>query len=892
MKKVIVLICLIAGCNKLLAQYTNNGSAVTTNCHCYILTPASMNTNGSVWNNNKIDLRISFDFQFNVFLGCSDASGADGIVFALQPLSTSVGSAGGGLGFDGVVPSIGVTLDTYQNTGNNDPYYDHIDFQYNGNLNHIGTPPAISATSDNVEDCNWHTLRITWDAPSTTYTAYFDGILRITTVNDLVTTTFKGDPMVFWGFTGSTGGSSNLQQFCTALTPAYKQLSNQKRCIGEPITFYDSTISFAPLFKRYWDFGDNSPVDSVNINPTHRFAIAGDYTVKQTVIGKDGCLEINSQVVRIGSKPVAAFSLNNACADSTVSFKDASLTQVGTVNQWNWDLGAGIVSTQQNPTHAYPMYEGGGPLTIKLSVKTLEGCTSDTVTSTLKIFPRPTANFTNVPAACFNTTVSFNDSSHLDQSGNTFNSIINNWLWNFGNGQASTSQNNSINFTTTGINTISLTVKTDSGCSSLPIAKTINILPKPTAAFTTGAICETAITNFTDASTANNGDAIKSWWWNLGDGTIAATQNTSTTYNVGANVTIQMVVSDINNCLSDTLKKIINIGKKPVANFSTASVLCDNANIQFTDLSSTATGTIQDWAWQFDNGTTSTVQNSSTIFNAGNHTVQLAVSNNAGCTSATATQRIFVNPLPAVGFSFAAACKNAIVNFTGIDNSGGTINHWTWDLSDGATANSQNTTHTYNASATYPIKLLVTSTAGCSAIKDSSLIIYGTEVFAGNDTIAAPNQPIQLQATGGLTYQWSPSFGLSNPTISNPIATNDGDQTYLLTASTPLGCQTYDRITIKVIAGPQLYLPTAFSPNGDGLNDVFKVIPVGIATFDYFTVYNRYGKIIFFTKKEGQGWDGTVKGNPQAAGTYVWIVAGTDYKGNKIVRKGTVLLVR
>ena len=892
MKKITFLLCILIVHYKLMGQYTENGNAAATNCHCYILTPDQLNKTGSVWNNNKIDLRASFNFQFNVFLGCADATGADGIVFALQPISTSVGSAGGGMGFEGITPSVGVTLDTWQNTEYNDPAYDHIDIQYNGNITHTGAaPPPISATSDNVEDCQWHTLSIKWDAATTTYSAYFDGVLRISTVNDLVKNVFNGNPLVYWGFTGSTGGASNLQQFCTALNPAFRLLPDQKRCIGELVQFYDSTISFAPLFKRYWDFGDGTPIDSVDINPVHVFTAAGDYNVVQTVVGIDGCSETNKQLLRIGSKPISAFAMNNACADSLVKFIDASSEQVGTINQWNWDLNFGASSTLQNPVQSYPFYSGTGPFAVKLSVKTLEGCVSDTATNYLKIFPRPTAYFINPPQACSNTPVIFTDSSYLDPSGNTLNAAINNWAWNFGNGQVSSTQNSTISFATAGNNSVSLIVKTDSGCSSLPFIKPVYILAKPIAYFTNNNICQDAVITFTDSS-YSAGNGIKAWWWNLGNGTVSSTKDPTTTYTIAGDVTVQLAVSDSNQCISDTLKKVITVGSKPVAKFGNSLPLCENTSIQFSDSSVTATGNITNWLWHFDNGDSSTLQNSSTTFSAADHLVQLVVTNAAGCSSDIIEKKIFVNAAPAVGFTFASSCKNAIVDFNGISNSGNIVDQWRWGFGDGATATEKNAQHIYVSTGTYAVTLLATSPAGCVSTKDSSIIIYGTSVFAGNDTVAAPGQPIQLQASGGLSYQWSPASGLDNPNISNPVATNTTNQTYYLKASTPIGCETFDTVSIKIYKGPQLYLPNAFTPNGDSRNDVFRIFPVGIAHLDYFTIYDRYGKMVFFTKDLGQGWDGTLRGQPQDAGVYVWMVSGTAYTGNKIINKGTVVLIK
>src|SRR5207249_10487496 len=189
------------------SQYILNGSASKNNCNCYTLTTEKITQSGSVWNSSKINLNNSFDFHFNVFLGCKDLSGADGIVFILQPISTSVGTTGEGMGFEGVSPSVGISLDTWQNFNRNDPAYDHISIQLNGNITHgndLAGPIPASATSDNIEDCKWHVFRIAWDATTKTLSTYFDGQFRLEAQYDFVKDVFNNDPMVYWGFSGAT----------------------------------------------------------------------------------------------------------------------------------------------------------------------------------------------------------------------------------------------------------------------------------------------------------------------------------------------------------------------------------------------------------------------------------------------------------------------------------------------------------------------------------------------------------------------------------------------------------------------------------------------------------------------------------------------------------------
>ena len=260
------------------SQYILNGSATQNRCNCYTLTNEIRNQSGSVWNSNKIDLTNSFDFYFNVYLGCIDSTGADGIAFVLQPISTNVGAIGEGLGFEGVSPSVGISLDTWQNLRRNDPSYDHISIQLNGAVTHgndLAGPVPASATSDNIEDCQWHVLRIKWDASAKILTTWFDGQFRLQAQIDLVAKVFNNDPMVYWGFSGATGGGFNLQQFCTSLNPVFKtNLANNSTCIGDSVIFSDQSESFTRIKEFYWDFGDGSG-SSFQDPPAHNYSSPG-----------------------------------------------------------------------------------------------------------------------------------------------------------------------------------------------------------------------------------------------------------------------------------------------------------------------------------------------------------------------------------------------------------------------------------------------------------------------------------------------------------------------------------------------------------------------------------------------------------------------------------------
>jgi len=626
------------------SQYILNGAASQNSCNCYTLTPALFTQAGSVWNSNKINLNNSFDFSFNVYLGCQDVNGADGIVFMLQPISTSIGSTGGGMGFAGITPSIGITVDTWQNAEFNDPAYDHIGIQANGVIAHgtdLAGPVQASTTTDNIEDCQWHVLRITWDPATQWVKAYFDDHLRVEAQVNLIGNIFNNDPNVYWGFTAATGGANNLQQFCTALNPAFTTNAGANGvCFGTPITFTDNSVSFAPIQSWYWDFGDGT-TSNVKNPPPHLYLAPGMYTVKQVIRGLDGCVsDTLKKNITVGTKPVADFQIFDTCLGKPVRLIDQSSNLVGTINQWSW---------------------------------------------------------------------------------------------------------------------------------------------------------------FLDGNAAGN-------------------------------------------------------GQQPTLIVSTPGL----------------------------------------------HTVKLVVKTNVGCESDTVTRTFMSNPVPVVSLSAQDGCVNDPINFFGtqIDNAT-TITQWNWNFGDGTTSTLQNPIHSFSNDGNMNVQLNVTANNGCKSADVFQVVNVGkVHAIASNDTLILKDVPFPLHVNysgnfnGVPTVLWTPSTGLSNPQIPNPTAVLQNDITYVVTVTTSQGCEAKDSVNIKVFKGSAVYVPTGFTPNGDGLNDLLRGLYVGIKTVHYFKIYNRWGQEVFSTTSLSQGWDGTINGVKQQTGTYVWMLKAEDIAGKIYQLKGESTLIR
>lgn len=154
------------------------------------------------------------------------------------------------------------------------------------------------------------------------------------------------------------------------------------------------------------------------------------------------------------------------------------------------------------------------------------------------------------------------------------------------------------------------------------------------------------------------------------------------------------------------------------------------------------------------------------------------------------------------------------------------------------------------------------------------------------------NTDTKLQArTIGNRYQWQPTLGLSNSTITDPVFNFDKDVEYLINIFSNNGCQTIDTVQVLVEDGADIMVPEGFTPNNDGNNDRLEVFNRGIKKI-HFWVFNRWGQLMFETTDPAQKWDGRYSGVPQPLETYVWIAEGTTYTGKTIRKRGQTVLIR
>jgi gliding motility-associated-like protein len=328
--------------------YFLNGSATYQGGDCYLLTPAVGTMNGTVWYAEQVDLNVPFDLEFTMNFGTLDANGADGMCFVLQTVGTNaIGASGGGMGYQTFGTSLGIEFDTYYNGNFNDPSYDHIAIEYNGNISHgaatghIAGPVQASSTSANIEDGQDHSVRITWNPATMLISVYFDCVHRLDGTFDLINNIFGGESLVYWGFTAATGGSYNNQSVC--LREDILAVTEVAICAGASAQLQvtgsaDGTYTWSPT-----DFLSNSTIGNPIASP-----IA---TTTYTVSYIDDCGILREQPVTVSVDTLEILYSNPQalnCAQTQVTLNVQSSLDIPT--HFTWTLNGTTLQQGDNLT--------------------------------------------------------------------------------------------------------------------------------------------------------------------------------------------------------------------------------------------------------------------------------------------------------------------------------------------------------------------------------------------------------------------------------------------------------------------------------------------------------------------------------------------------------------
>jgi gliding motility-associated-like protein len=408
------------------------------------------------------------------------------------------------------------------------------------------------------------------------------------------------------------------------------------------------------------------------------------------------------------------------------------------------------------------------------------------------------------------------------------------------------------------------------------------------------------------------GGAGTGQWTTSGSGTFTPSDTTlNAVYNPSpgdisaGSVTLYLIAT--NACMNPMDSLVINFTPAPTVSAGNNTAICEGGNLMLNGAVTVASGGVWTTSGDGSFAPSNTVLNPTYLpgpqdIATGSVTLYLTSTGNGNCNPVSDSLVLTIESTPIADFSTGPVCLNNTVNFTDVSTvTNGNIVTWNWNFGSGTSA-LQNPTFTFTTTGPQTITLFVATTAGCSAQVVKNIYVnplpqaqFTSQVFCPDSAMFTDGSSISQGSIGG----WSWNFGDSTTSVlqnSNHTYTGPGTYPITLVVTSDSGCTSVYRDTITInpcndaiVNGPAV--PTGFTPNGDGINDILYVRGGPFSDLD-FRIFNEWGNEIFRSTSQSVGWDGTYKGKPQQEGTYVYTLVGTTMDNVKFKVSGDVTLLR
>jgi gliding motility-associated-like protein len=412
-------------------------------------------------------------------------------------------------------------------------------------------------------------------------------------------------------------------------------------------TNMSAIVSNSPLTYS-WNFGDpnataTNPNTSTVRHPVHSYSADGDYSVMLAATSVNGCTVDTTITVAVRKTPELSYPALTAICENGAPVSVALATVTNGVSGTGVYSGAGVTAAGMfNPATA-----GSGLHTITYTFTSARGC-AGTITSTIRVHPKPQASFTVNTDICVNGTATISDASTIASGSITA------WNWSFGdNTTASYTNGNPFtkNYTAYNNYTITLSATSDNGCVSDIASRILKVHPLPVPNFTmpasvcmpNGSVAFTNTTTIAEPSTLG-------YQWSFGDGNTSTANSPAHVYASSGSYPVRLTVTSEYGCVQQVEKTFSSFYDKPIASFSVnADTLCEGTDNVFTDQSMAPNSTITAWEWKFDDGSTSTQKNPTKRYALpGRYDVELTVMNAVGCRSDVYTEEVIVYLQPVI----------------------------------------------------------------------------------------------------------------------------------------------------------------------------------------------------------------------------------------------------
>lgn len=669
-------------------------------------------------------------------------------------------------------------------------------------------------------------------------------------------------------------------------------------CLNSQTNFINqSSISSGAITNYNWNFG-NSLLSNLQ-NPYLVYANPGTYSVSLTVSSNMNCVASITKLVNVYALPNINVSANMVCLGQNTSFTNNSNIQSGQITNFIWDFynDGNADATTINPSF---ISNTDGTIPVRITAISDNNCMS-TSTVSVRVYPVPVPQFAAQPV-CQGTPIVFNNQTYLSSG-----QIIS-YHWAFGNGNSANINSPQHLYASHGTYQVTLTATSNFNCSA-SISNSVVVKPRPNVQYSATTVCLNQATQFVNLSNIASG-LITRYKWDFDNNGIIddTTANPMHIYPSAGNKTSKLIaISDL-NCTNQNVNTV-TVHFNPIANFQVPSTCLPNAT-QFNNLSVSNDGQIIAYSWDFngDNLIDNVSLNPQYIFNqTGNYGVKLEVQTEFGCVNSI-IKSAYVNPTPSVLFSATnkEGCPKLCVNFQNSSYiESGNITTYQWIFGDNSLPNYElNPSHCYGT-GNYHVTLKVVSDSGCVAsFTQNNLVNVYPEPVAGFNInpeevdITTPMIEVTDNSIGAsmVNYLFNDGTTKNTRNFEHMFNTNVAKTVAILqVVKNEYGC--VDSMIKKVVIKPDyvLYIPNAFTPNSDGLNDGFKAVGIGVVEFK-LQIFDRWGALIFESNDINKAWDGSVNGKGDSESTkqevYVWKAEVKDVRNEKHHLIGHVTLLK
>ncbi|MBI2968073.1 MAG: PKD domain-containing protein [Bacteroidetes bacterium] len=640
----------------------------------------------------------------------------------------------------------------------------------------------------------------------------------------------------------------------------------------------------------YWNFGDGTT--STSATPTHTYPDTGIYYV--TMMANPGwpCADTAYATVRVFPGLVPDFGFYSECAGKPIQFTDSSTTLYGNIISWNWLFGDGFSSSLQDPAHTYLT---GGTYSVKLTVTNTKYCTKF-ITRNIVIYPLPYNSFT-ATTPCKGDTTFFTNTTTLASGSVIF------WSWSFGSEASSNEQHPWYIFPDTGQYIVNLVSFTNNGCSDT-FQKIISVQPVPvSAAGPDRVICSFDTIRIGDLPASGY---TYSWYPQTGIMNPDSSQPLLTLSN-DSNIKLPyeyFVTTELNGCTSkDSVLIEVYPDIRAAIPHQPGQCLYGNS-FDFTAAGVFGTGATFNWNFgPNSNPSFSPFENPSSVqfITEGEHVVTLLITDN-GCTSNdTDTVQIYTVPVAGFTLSEKEGCNPLTVYFTDESIAQSALSYL-WDFGDGKADTSKNPVHIFSPEGIYNVTLTIEleqckgfqSMIASAPVTVRPLPVAGFTAEPKEISYFNPYINFTDKSSGALSCLLLFGDGTSSyECTATHEYTDTGNFIIMQIVENVFGCTDTAIDRIRILPEYTFFAPRAFTPNEDGINDIYFTKGIGIAKFELW-IFDRWGDNIYYTDNMNTGWDGRVNNGkkPAQQDVYVWIVKITDVFEEKHRYMGRVTLVK